>query len=330
MGCTYTVLEARAEGTGNEERFIRDVLRGLGQEPQKTLPCKYIYDHAGSELFRRIMGLPEYYLTRCETEILKNHAPAITSPLREGPLNVVELGAGDGAKTRILLSHLLGSGMEFSYVPIDISESAIRGLASDLSQELPGLSTHGLVAEYSRGINWLSCREGCRNLVLFLGSSIGNLSRDEAVSFLRSLRDAMGQGDFLLLGLDLVKEPSVLNNAYNDSQGVTAQFNLNLLRRINRELGGEFDLDRFSFHAAWEPERGAVRSYLTSNAAHEVHIQEAGRSFSFKKNEPIHTESSHKYTPLEISRLARETGFEVEEHFHDSREYFLDSLWRAV
>ena len=330
MKSKYTVLGALREDTDFLECFARDVRAGLKQESCKQLPCKYIYDHAGSELFKEIMDLPEYYLTRCETEILHAHAGSIAERVGGRELNLVELGAGDGSKTKLLLNHLLCARKKFTYIPIDISESAIRQLAMELSRDLPELNTHGLVAEYSSGISWLSQEESRRNLVLFLGSSIGNFSPPEAAGFLASLREAMRPGDFLLIGFDLVKDAGLLNLAYDDSGGVTARFNFNLLARINRELGGEFNLDSFSFRSGWDPAAGAVQSYLVSTASQEVFVRDAGMGFSLERDEPIHTESSHKFQPEEVAALAGAAGFEVCQDYSDSRGWFLDSLWRAI
>lgn len=309
--------------------FASDVEAGL-TSPFKHLPCKYIYDERGSKLFSRIAELPEYYIFRCELDILESHKASICSCIEGSELNVVELGAGDGRKTKVLLNHLLHTGRRFTYYPLDICESSVKGLTGELCETVPDIRTHGLVAEFTRGIKWLSHREGLRNLVVFLGSSIGNFSRTEAVGFLTSLREAMNTGDYLLTGFDLQKDVAVMGNAYNDSEGLTADFNLNLLGRINRELGGEFDLGRFRFYSTWDPGAGAVKSYLISTSAQEVKVNALERSFGFDKWEPIHTESSHKFSPKDIEAFAARAGFEVVEHYYDSRQYFSDSLWRAA
>ena len=326
----YTILRS-VNGGGQKERqeFASDVLTGLAQRV-KSIPSKYFYDTRGSELFRKIMDLPEYYLTNSEMEILKTHGKSISEKVCMKGMNVVELGAGDGLKTRILLGQLLERDIAFSYNPIDISESALKGLSEDLRQSLPKVQVHGIVAEYFDGIRWLSNRAHCGSLVLFLGSNIGNFTPDGVENFLSSLWNAMDNGDYLLIGFDLKKDTEVVSAAYDDAEGVTAEFNLNLLRRINRELGGEFDLDRFSFHSIWNPREGAIQSFLVSTKRQSVHIRELNRTFEFGPWEPIHTESSYKFTPEMIASLARCIGFEVEGEFSDSQGYFMNSLWKVL
>lgn len=329
MTASYTVLEPLKEDSLFLREFAADVSSGLCA-PLKKLHCKYIYDHHGSRLFSEIMDLPEYYLTRSELEVLETHKDDICRRAGGCGLDVVELGAGDGRKTRVLLGHLMDRGERFNYVPIDISESAVRGLSRELSESFPHLEAQGLVAEYMRGMDWLSRQSGLRKLVLFLGSSIGNFPPPEAMGFLKALRGSLRPGDLLLTGFDLQKDVKVMAEAYDDSRGLTASFNLNLLRRINRELGGEFDLGRFDFHSAWDPASRAVQSYLITDSAHEVWISELDRSFGFEKWEPIHTESSRKFSLHEVRAMAEEAGFEVDKEYLDSRRYFVDSLWKAA
>ncbi len=328
MNCSYTVLDRLDEGSRMKEQFACDVREGLLAK-QKHLPCKYIYDERGSELFCRIMELPEYYPTRCETEILNAHKHYLLEAIGRDPVNLVELGAGDGKKTRILLDHFTHERVDFSYVPVDISEDAVKDLSRLLGEKMPDLQVHGLVAEYFNGINWLSCNGTCRNLILFLGSNIGNFTPEERVIFLNSLRMSMKAGDYLLLGFDLKKDVDILHRAYNDSQGVTAEFNLNVLRRINRELGGGFDLGRFRFYSTWDPVAGAIQSFLLSTERQTVEISEIEMLFEFERWEPIHTESSHKFAAEGISSLAARTGFHVVRNFTDSKGFFVDSLWRV-
>jgi len=326
----YTILRS-VNGGGQKElqEFASDVLTGLSQRV-KSIPSKYFYDERGSELFRKIMDLPEYYLTNSEMEILKTHGEKICEVVCKKGMNVVELGAGDGLKTRILLEQLLDRDISFSYNPIDISESAVRGLSEDLLKSLPKVQVHGIVAEYFDGIRWLSDREHCGSLVLFLGSNIGNFHPAGTENFLSSLWNAMDEGDHLLIGFDLKKDSKVVSAAYDDPAGVTEEFNFNLLRRINNELGGEFDPDGFVFNSIWNPREGAIQSFLVSTRRQSVHIRELNRTFEFGSWEPIHTESSYKFTPEMISHLARRIGFEVVGEFTDSKGYFMNSLWRVI
>lgn len=322
----YTVLDHAREETDLIAEFASDVLHGLSAST-KSLPCKYIYDDRGSHLFSMIMELPEYYPTRCETEILEANKENICDRVWTRGLNVVELGAGDGKKTKILLEHLIDRRQAFNYAPIDISEGAVKVLTGELKKTMPSLDMHGIVAEYQRGINWLSDNSATsRNLVLFLGSSIGNFSSHEAEGFLVSLRESMGREDHLLVGFDLKKDVKVMKEAYDDSEGITAAFNLNLLERINRELGGEFDSREFRFQSTWDPEAGAIESFLVSSREQEVPIRQLDLSVGFRELEHVHTESSHKFTPDEVVKLAGRAGFDVVENYYDPKRYFLDAL----
>jgi dimethylhistidine N-methyltransferase len=307
-----------------------DVARGLSSTP-KHLPSKWLYDAEGSRLFRRITELTEYYPTRAEAEILHVHRAEILAGLDGGPLDLVDLGAGDGRKTMLLLEWLRHEGRDFRYVPIDISEAAVRGVVGAVSDKLPGIEVEGLVSQYAAGLDWLRSERGARRrLALFLGSSIGNLTRPQAVTFLRGLARALAEGDHVLIGFDLKKDIGRLVRAYDDRHGVTAQFNLNLLARINRELGGRFDLTKFRHYATWDVVRGAVESWLVSLEPQAVPVEALGRTFAFEAWEGIHTEHSHKYLESDVIALAVESGFIVEAGFTDRNGWFLDSLWRVA
>lgn len=310
-------------------RFAEDVFYGLSQ-PVKRLPCKYIYDAEGSALFSRIMDLPEYYPTRCEMEIFETRRSELAEALGGAASKVVELGAGDGQKTCILIETLLDRKCDFTYVPLDISEDAVNGLADRFSCEYPGLPVNGIISDYFEGLKWLSGQDHCRNIILFLGSTIGNFTPHGCRHFLKNLRRAINPGDMVLIGFDMVKEIDVIVRAYNDPEGVTAEFNRNILRRINRELDGEFDLDGFRYYSTWDVNSRTVQSYQVSCRRQRVRIGRLARAFEFHPWEPIHTESSHKFTQEEISRLASENGFAVTARFFDSRRYFLDCLWQAI
>ncbi len=310
------------------QEFATEVLTGLSH-PLKWLPTKYIYDDTGSELFRRIMDLPEYYLTRCEVEVLENHRTEMREALSDYTFNLVELGAGDGKKTRILLKELLNNRLEFHYIPIDISKSAINGLLKDLTLTFSELKMEGLVTEYFDGLRRLRDLNRRRNVVLFLGSSIGNFTPSETQTFLSNLWHALNDGDYVMIGFDLKKDIEIMLKAYADSQGVTAQFNLNLLKRINQELGGNFDLNQFHFYSTYDPFQGAIQSYVISQKEQKVFIEGLNRSFSFVQWEAIHTESSYKFRIEDIEQLAHRNQFEVVAHFSDSRKYFVDTLWKV-
>lgn len=312
-----------------QQKFAQDVLKGLSQLP-KSLPCKYIYDKQGTDLFQQIMALPEYYLTNCETEILKTNGKVMMNMIGNQRINLVELGAGNGEKTGILAQELKKKKMKFTLIPIDISPWAIKTFTRNMNARIPGIRIKGVVSEYFKGLRWLSNQNKKSNVVLFLGSNIGNFEPPEADTFLSRLWEACNDRDFLLIGFDLKKEISVLLDAYNDSQGITALFNLNLLSRINRELGGHFDLEQFKYYSNYDSVPGSIKSYLISRQRQSVTIDKLNRSFSFESGESIHTESSTKYQLEDIEDLARRNGFSIIHHFFDSRRYFTDSLWQVT
>lgn len=308
--------------------FARDILAGLTSQPKK-LSSHYFYDERGDRLFQAIMDMPEYYLTNCEYEILTVFRAEICAPLLDRqPFEIIELGAGDGIKTRILLRHLMETGAEFSYRPIDISQNALDGLEESLHKEMPDLSVEPLRGEYFQVLSQLKENDRLPKLVLFLGANIGNLDRERAQDFLRQLRATLNAGDYLLIGFDLKKDPSVILQAYNDPAGITAEFNLNLLRRINRELDADFDLSAFRHWETYNPATGETKSYIVSTCAQTVHLGDLNQQIHFETWEAIDVELSLKYSYSEIESLAESTGFTVDQTFTDQRGYFVDCLWR--
>jgi dimethylhistidine N-methyltransferase len=317
-----------ARNFGAREAFALDVLVGLS-ETRKRLPSQYMYDAEGSQLFEQITQLEEYYPTRCELDILRRHADRFTQLADNQPFNLIEFGAGSALKASCLIEAFRKHQLDFQYVPIDISQSALEQLAEDMIGRFPDLDLMALISDYSTGIKWLNNRYRRRNIAIFLGSSIGNFSHAEARIFLRSMWNGLNNGDNLIIGFDLKKDIELLLKAYNDPKGVTAEFNYNILRRINRELGGEFDIESFRHIGTYDVFSGAMESYLVSLKAQEVFIHAIGRSFSFRPWEPIHVEYSYKYLESDIETLAAETGFEVIEHIYDSNRWFIDSFWRV-
>ncbi|AMJ66387.1 L-histidine N(alpha)-methyltransferase [Hymenobacter sp. PAMC 26628] len=295
------------------------VAEGLRRAP-KTLSSMYLYDDAGSELFQQIMGLPEYYPTRAEYGIFAAHGAAIAAALdpadAPGPLALVELGAGDGLKTKLLLRELLSTSDDFSYVPVDISPSALAGLAASLAAELPGLRTTPVATDYATALAQLAARPG-RKAVLFLGSNIGNFAPTERAAFLAQLAAPLAAADRLLVGFDLQKDPRRIRAAYDDAQGVTAAFNLNLLTRLNRELAADFDLAAWQHYTDYDPLTGAVRSYLVSTRAQTVRLGALDQSVHFAAWEVIHTENSYKFTHPQIAAMAAAAGLRVVATFDD-------------
>ena len=329
MAADYKILAEHdyADSFTERDAFALDVLVGLSS-PRKSISSKYFYDRRGSELFQEITRLPEYYLTEVEREILETHCHQVAAQLEDKPFNLIELGAGFSDKTTTLLATFTG-GLDFQFVPIDISESATHQLVETLRQELPESEVHGLVGEYFDGIKWLNNRSRRKNLVLFLGSSIGNFTHSEACLFLRNLWNSLNDKDLVLIGFDLKKDIDLLLRAYNDAKGITRDFNLNLLERINRELGGEFEIEKFKHFGTYDIFEGGMASYLVSLTRQKVFIEAIGRSFMFEPWEPIRTEYSHKYTVADIETLAAETGFEIVRHLTDGKQWFVDSLWEV-
>ena len=308
------------------EIFEKDIDLGLSA-PFKHISSKYFYDDIGSGIFQEIMKMPEYYPTNCEFEILSLQSEAIIENLHfTEPFNIVEFGAGDGIKTRQLLKKLVEKGIDFTYVPIDISGKAIRELKLNMQSALPEMQIKPLIGNYFTMVEELSSLDmPC--LFLFLGGNIGNYQDEEANQLLQQFGQHMKSGDKLLTGFDLQKNPATIRNAYDDKQGITKAFNLNLLQRINRELGADFKLGQFDFYSHYDPANGEVKSYLVSLIAQKVHLQKTGKYYSFDKNELIWTELSKKYTLTGIEELSERNNFTVINHFMDCKHYFTDSLW---
>ncbi len=308
--------------------FAQDVLLGLSSNP-KTLSSKYFYDAKGDKLFQQIMALPEYYLTRKEYEILKSKHELILASIlsQDKPFNLVELGAGDGMKTKILLRYLTQLNIDFTYYPVDFSGSVLEELEESLLEELPELVVNPIQDTYRNSLKKQVWEDGRPNLILFMGANLGNFGVDEAKNIIDHLRVGTKKGDLVLIGFDLKKNPQTILDAYHDNVGVTREFNLNLLDRINRELDADFDRDSFVHWPTYDPVSGECRSYLVSLTAQQVAIGALNQTFDFKAFESIFTEISKKYSLSEIEHLASLGGFEVKENFMDSEGYFADVLW---
>src|SRR5262245_23514476 len=313
----FALGRMRSESSIGENSFAEDVRRGLSTRP-KTLKPKYFYDALGSQLFEAICLLPEYYLTRAEAEIFELYAGAIVAWLTD-PIRIVELGSGSSIKTRYLLTAALARQKAIRYEPIDISETILEQSAQKLLRDFPGLRISGHVCDYTRGFTITEREENEKVLLLFLGSNIGNYTLDEAVALLRSFRGALRPGDGLLLGADLKKSPEVLEAAYDDALGVTAAFNMNLLARINRELGGDLNTNQEHHVAIDNNELVRVEIYLESRIDQQVDITSIDLKIDFARGETIHTEYSYKYDMAQLDALARETGFRSDHSWFDSQ-----------
>lgn len=311
--------------------FAKDVLQGLSSTP-KFLSSRYFYDEIGDDLFQQIMKMPEYYLTRSEFEIFENKKDEILSVFSNDgrPFQLVEFGAGDGTKTKVLLEHFLEKKASFTYLPIDISENVLRQLTKDLENNLPELSVEPQQGEYFEALGGLSNGGRTRKVILFLGSNIGNFKPTEARKFLRKMASNLHVGDLLFIGLDLKKKPSLILDAYNDKGGITKAFNVNLLNRINKELGGNFETSDFEHFPTYNPQTGEMKSFLVSNKRQEVTIEALNKTIHFDAWESIYMEVSQKYSLQEINAMASEAGFKPVENLFDSNHYYVDCIWEVV
>lgn len=314
-----------------QNTFAEDVRRGLSASP-KFLSSKYFYDDEGSRLFQEIMKLPEYYLTRAETEIFSEQTRAIYEAFAENgqAFDLIELGAGDGTKTSLLVDYFLKQKTDFKYVPIDISAEALNFLSEKFNASFPDLVIQPEQGDYFRTLETFKTKTDRRKIILFLGSNIGNFSHSQAQDFFRSLRAVMNRHDALFVGFDLQKDPRTILRAYDDANNVTADFNLNLLKRINRELGADFDVEEFSHYAGYHPIEGAARSFLMSRRAQTVFVESLNKTFDFAAWEPIFMEISQKYNLAMIEELAQAADFSVVRNFFDRKNYYTDSLWKPV
>lgn len=314
-----------------QNTFAEDVGRGLSSTP-KFLSSKYFYDDEGSRLFQEIMKLPEYYLTQAEYEIFSTQTDEIFSVFAadDTPFDLIELGAGDGTKTSVLVDYFLKQKAEFIYVPIDISSEALEVLTGKFAARFPNLSIQTEQGDYFRTLETFRTKSKKRKVILFLGSNIGNFSQAQAQDFFRQLRAVMNENDLLFIGFDLQKNPRTILRAYDDAEGVTAAFNLNLLTRINRELGADFNTENFLHYASYHPIEGAARSFLISKKNQTVFVDSLSKSFEFAAWEPIFMEISQKYTPTMIEDLARSSDFRVEKNLFDRKKFYTNSVWKPV
>ncbi|MCG7547632.1 L-histidine N(alpha)-methyltransferase [Pseudoalteromonas sp. Of7M-16] len=319
--------DSHGENTQDDQLAI-EVLTGLSASP-KHLSAKYFYDDIGSEIFQKITQHEDYYLTAKEVEILTRISGQLAQLVDEQEIDIIELGVGDGHKSKLIIDGFLQSGCKVNFYPIDISEKAMVMLQENIIPD-DKLSIHGVVAEYFEGLKLVRSQSSNKQLVLFLGSNIGNFNREQSQGFLRKLWMSLNASDYILIGYDLKKDVNKLTAAYNDRAGLTAKFNLNLLHRINRELGGNFQLEKFQHFGVYNPILGAMESYVLSTEKQDVYIEALQRTFHFDAYEAIHLEYSFKFTPSDIECLCQQTGFKVTKHFSDEQHDFVDSLWQVV
>jgi L-histidine N-alpha-methyltransferase len=309
--------------------FAEDVRAGLSANPKHLYP-KYFYDELGSQLFEAICLLPEYYLTRAENEIFARYSDAIVNEISTEKVSLLEMGSGSATKTRLIIEALLKRQSELLYIPVDISASALETSSRVLLQSYPSLRIEAYASDYYDALAALQNFGRGRTLALFLGSNIGNFEPEEAHTFLRAMRRVLRAGDALLLGADLRKEASVLEDAYDDALKVTAAFNLNQLARINRELEADFNVRAFRHEVVYNEEAGRVEVYIVSRRMQTVTIRRLGLEIQFAEGERIHTENSHKYDLAGLSQLASATGYTRAQTWLDEREQFSSNLFIAV
>jgi L-histidine Nalpha-methyltransferase len=309
-------------------QFYTDVIKGLTTNP-KRLSSKYFYDAKGDKIFQELMNCEEYYPTKCELEIFSEQTGELAQAIAGdgGPFDLIELGAGDAMKSTYLLRYLIDQKIDFTYLPIDISDNVISYLNNTLPLTLPGVKITGLNGEYFDMLKKAAILSTRRKVVMFLGSNVGNMPVSEAIGFIKELNRHLSPGDMLLIGIDLKKAPKTVLAAYNDKEGITKRFNLNLLERINRELSGDFDLQQFDHYATYDPETGACKSYLVSLNDQTVHIGD--ETIRFAKDEYIYMEISQKFTIKQTEQMAREANFTPVRELFDSKQWFMDAVWVA-
>ncbi len=309
-------------------KFARDVKQGLTASP-KRLPCCYFYDRLGSLLFEAICETPEYYLTRTETALLQAHADEIAA-LADGPLDLIELGSGNATKTRLLIDALLGRGVPLRYVPIDICRTILEESSRILLEAYPGLEVLAVSGEYHESLAFLGSTGQRAKLALWLGSNIGNLERSAAARFLAHVRTTLALNDRILVGIDMRKDRATLEAAYDDACGVTVAFNRNILVRINRELGGSFEVHAFRHRAVYNEDAGRIEMYLVSATRQQARIASLDLEVSFAAGEAIHTENSHKYSAEEIQALAQAAGLHCERRWENALPPYRLNLFSPV
>ncbi|WP_447969361.1 L-histidine N(alpha)-methyltransferase [Nitrospira sp. M1] len=331
MSFAFHNLRSGTAAVSSDVQFAQTVMEGLSRDP-KRLPSWLIFDDRGSEIFTEITQLPGYHPAQCEIEIFQTYKQTISDLLGKTEFQVIELGAGDGGKTRILLEHFIQSQLIFDYVPIDISEGAIKNLVAFLESKFSQstMSVTGLAADYFDGLRTVSTQSNLRNLVLFLGSTIGNMELPVAQQFVRKLRELLNEGDYVMIGFDLMKHPRTLYAAYNDATGVFEKFNLHVLDVINRKLGANFVKERYVQQGQYNPRTHAVESYIYSTRDQDVRFAVLNKTFSFGAWEAMQTEHSYKYTLSEIEALAVKNGCCIVANLFDANKHFVNSIWEVM
>ena len=310
-----------------ENTFLEDINIGLSSE-KKFISSHFFYDKTGDELFQQIMGLPEYYLTDCEMEIFRDQSESIISAFnvkKNQEFELIELGAGDGKKTQYLLNNLLKSGYSFKNIPVDISQNSLDVISKRMKNFFPDLDIEAKQGEYFQVLDELFSSEKPK-VILFIGSNLGNLNDEVAHDFLNKLALHLKPNEKLLLGLDLIKSRDIVLPAYNDAAGVTKAFNMNLLKRINEDLGADFILENFEHQPEYTEKEGVAKSFLVSKKRQSVFIKDLDKAFHFEEDEKIHTEISRKYNDEILSDLLKDSELEISHKLLDSKKYYADYI----
>jgi len=305
------------------------VKEGLTQQ-EKSLPSWLFYDAEGDRLFQKIMNMPEYYLTNCEYDIFQKYKDEILSIISTDAdgFNLIEFGAGDGLKTEILLKHFVAKQANFNYKPVDISENVLNLLQERMQKSIPELDIKPINKEYFSALDALNAERKNPMVVLFMGGNIGNFALPDAQTFINHIAEKLRTGDQIIMGFDMKKDPEMIRSAYNDKQGITRQFNMNLLKRLNNELDANFDLEEFKHYPSYDPQTGTTKSFLISQKEQTVELKAINTSIHFKPWEHIHVEVSQKFDEDMIENLASGAGLKVEKYFYDEKNYFADVVMR--
>jgi L-histidine Nalpha-methyltransferase len=314
-----------------QNEIVEAVVKGLINTP-KSLPSWLFYDEAGDKIFQEIMEMPDYYLTNCELAILKTYKGHILEILKKetSHIKLIELGAGDGTKTEILLEHFLKNKLDFEYNPVDISAAVLEQLETRLLNNLPHLQIQSKNHRFKDAFLEMRSNHHDRKFVLFMGANIGNFSPEDAQLFVNQISRQLNQGDYLMVGFDLKKSPRIIQKAYDDPHGITSRFNLNLLQRLNNDLEANFNLDQFEHYSYYDIASGASKSYLVSKIEQKVSLKAIDLEVTFNKAEYIHTEVSQKYDMEMIGKLAEIANLSIHSSYFDNDNYFADILFRKL
>ena len=319
-------IQTKPKNTKIMNSFAEDIDNGLSLK-NKAISSKYFYDDMGSKIFQRITKHPDYYLTKNEIEILNKVKLKLPNILKQKEIDIIELGPGDGSKSKIIIEGFLQKNYTVNYYPIDISKKALKLIERNI-KENNRLNINGIVSEYIEGLNYVKNISKNKQLILFLGSNIGNFEKHQSVEFMKNVNKNIKKDSYIFIGFDLKKDPRRLNKAYNDSSNLTKKFNLNLLRRINNDMQANFNLNKFVHYGSYNPLLGAMESFLISTIKQQVHIKKIKKTYFFEPYETIHLEYSFKYSIEDIEKLAKKSKFTVQKYYKNNDKGFTNTLWK--